>query len=791
METSSNALRNIQIFVSYSRTDTRWVAHDSEWSLIPWLEEQLQIVGARVWWDRDLKEHPGKDYRKRIQEEIRRSQIAILLISQEFIARPFINKVELPAIRDRVEEGTMLLIPILVGEVVWEFTEFSRWLHRLQLVPSEPPIPIPEYCESKHVNWPALRTRILANVLGCIEEASKLPPPTYSLTVVKGTGGGSYAAGSPVTLDADPAPAGQAFDRWTGGFIADAASAQTTFTMPAADTRVAATYKSTSSPTYSLTVVNGTGGGSCAAGSLVTLNADPAPAGQAFDRWIGGFIADAASAQTTLTMPAADTRVAATYKSTSSPTYSLTVVSGTGGGSYAAGSLVTLNADPAPGGQAFDRWIGGFIADAASAQTTLTMPAADTRVAATYIPLRSPPTSFAERVRDAKRWLQEMPRDPELSAKVRKALEEATVGTKGWRGPIEDKNSGRVWQELYDSCRGAEVPGLCLALVEPHKDWTTPWKTHTFLKYSFRTAEGKAHAQSAFPLVVAFSGAGGTSAQGAALETIEQAPVPPTLKWEGLQYAIDQSDSESLEAIVPMFVQFGKGERQEATRGVLLRLLNTANIRCARVVLEKLPEVTSTERRSVTASALLDHLITATGDIVDAFANTVAKLVPPSNREQAAAVLLDVLERVQTSHAESAIVEILGNWNYRQAVPRLRGMFDIASLSKSRSISYLLAKWRDRESGTLVREAVERFRYGSQNGYLFDGLVGSLYTLEGSACAPFIAKVLLEQTPFDQQVLLRGCLRQIHEAPISAAIRELAASSPDAQVKKLAAQLVK
>lgn len=67
--------------------------------------------------------------------------------------------------------------------------------------------------------------------------------------------------------------------------------------------------------TYSLAVSNGTGSGSFAAGTVVPISAAAAPSGQVFDRWVGATVVNAYSASTTLTMPAANTVVAATYKS--------------------------------------------------------------------------------------------------------------------------------------------------------------------------------------------------------------------------------------------------------------------------------------------------------------------------------------------------------------------------------------------------------------------------------------------------------------------------------------------
>jgi len=59
---------------------------------------------------------------------------------------------------------------------------------------------------------------------------------SYTLNVVSGTGGGSYAAGAVVNISAYNAPKGKVFDQWTTtstGTFADAGSVSTTFTMPA------------------------------------------------------------------------------------------------------------------------------------------------------------------------------------------------------------------------------------------------------------------------------------------------------------------------------------------------------------------------------------------------------------------------------------------------------------------------------------------------------------------------------------------------------------------------------
>jgi hypothetical protein len=65
---------------------------------------------------------------------------------------------------------------------------------------------------------------------------------TYTLTVVNGTGSGSYAAGIAVPIAANTPPTGQAFQAWTGFAVAGVQSVSTTVTMPAANITVTANY---------------------------------------------------------------------------------------------------------------------------------------------------------------------------------------------------------------------------------------------------------------------------------------------------------------------------------------------------------------------------------------------------------------------------------------------------------------------------------------------------------------------------------------------------------------------
>ena len=136
---------------------------------------------------------------------------------------------------------------------------------------------------------------------------------TYSLSVTGGTGGGNYAAGTVVAINANAPPAGQVFVNWTGSPVANPSAASTSITMPAANAAVTANFANGTTK-YNLTVNNGSESGSYTAGTVVTITANTPPAGQVFQNWTGAAVANANAATTTLTMPGAAASVTANYQ---------------------------------------------------------------------------------------------------------------------------------------------------------------------------------------------------------------------------------------------------------------------------------------------------------------------------------------------------------------------------------------------------------------------------------------------------------------------------------------------
>ena len=143
--------------------------------------------------------------------------------------------------------------------------------------------------------------------------------PTYSLNIESGTGSGNYIEGKVVNISPNPQP-GMTFKQWAGDTLhlgSPTATASNTVTMPAADVTVSATFDTIQ---YTLTVEDGTGGGTYTYGQLVDIAAGAAPEGQEFNQWAGdaAYIANKYDSATTITMPAENITVTATFKDISS-----------------------------------------------------------------------------------------------------------------------------------------------------------------------------------------------------------------------------------------------------------------------------------------------------------------------------------------------------------------------------------------------------------------------------------------------------------------------------------------
>jgi hypothetical protein len=139
-------------------------------------------------------------------------------------------------------------------------------------------------------------------------------------------------------------------------------------------------------PQATLSVACGFGGGVYKPGETAVITAAPAPPGKEFAGWSGASAAvidhpERAIAE--VRIPCSDVSVAAKYRPQS--LFRLTVVGGTGNGSYPANTLIGIKADQSGG--AFNHWTGpdgvGFI-NGTRASTEVMMPAHDVTITAQF-----------------------------------------------------------------------------------------------------------------------------------------------------------------------------------------------------------------------------------------------------------------------------------------------------------------------------------------------------------------------------------------------------------------------
>jgi hypothetical protein len=139
--------------------------------------------------------------------------------------------------------------------------------------------------------------------------------------------------------------------------------------------------------TYALAVTSGTGGGTYEAGRVVSIAADPPAENEIFVEWTGNttYVANVNAPNTTVTMPADNIAVVATYKEQPEAEHTLTVTNGSGDGEYKEGAVANIAADPQEG-KVFDQWTGdkAYVANVNIPNTTVVMPGEDVNVTATY-----------------------------------------------------------------------------------------------------------------------------------------------------------------------------------------------------------------------------------------------------------------------------------------------------------------------------------------------------------------------------------------------------------------------
>lgn len=114
------------IFISYSHRDKAYAD-----KLLRHLKVIEERVHFDVWSDREIK--PGESLETTIIKHIEQAQLAILLISADYLSSEWISQQELPAILKKQSERGLRVIPLIVSPALWKLTPLAYY----QLLPRD------------------------------------------------------------------------------------------------------------------------------------------------------------------------------------------------------------------------------------------------------------------------------------------------------------------------------------------------------------------------------------------------------------------------------------------------------------------------------------------------------------------------------------------------------------------------------------------------------------------------------------------------------------------------------
>ena len=104
--------RATTLFISYSHKNERWLKR-----LLVHLKPLHLDREIDVWSDKRLK--PGDDWTREIKAALARAEVAVLLVSADFLASDFIVSVELPLLLQLAERQSCKVFPIIVGSCLF------------------------------------------------------------------------------------------------------------------------------------------------------------------------------------------------------------------------------------------------------------------------------------------------------------------------------------------------------------------------------------------------------------------------------------------------------------------------------------------------------------------------------------------------------------------------------------------------------------------------------------------------------------------------------------------------
>jgi hypothetical protein len=127
---ASAAPQPIRVFVSYSHRDAEYVKETADQSLLGYLRPTLERDGFAFWWDENLV--AGTYWNDEIAKEMKAADIALVLVSQNFLNSKYCTEVEVEALLAARKASGLVVFPVIVSSCDWAS---HAWLAATQFEP--------------------------------------------------------------------------------------------------------------------------------------------------------------------------------------------------------------------------------------------------------------------------------------------------------------------------------------------------------------------------------------------------------------------------------------------------------------------------------------------------------------------------------------------------------------------------------------------------------------------------------------------------------------------------------
>ena len=164
-------MSNPYVFVSYSHEDEEWKDR-----LLPYLKILKQVENVEPWDDRKIG--VGENWFRRLYDILEKTNIAICLVSENFLASSFCQEEEMSFLLQERQKGDLEIFPILIRHCPWKL---YPWLSKLQMLPRDGKSLVDDFEGREHLVF----TELTEQAAAFIRDPSSRPRPKTTFDAPK------------------------------------------------------------------------------------------------------------------------------------------------------------------------------------------------------------------------------------------------------------------------------------------------------------------------------------------------------------------------------------------------------------------------------------------------------------------------------------------------------------------------------------------------------------------------------------------------------------------------------